>query len=94
MFKELFTEKIIMDARKWKKFAKTIQQAANTKKIKLDQIRVINNSSIEILGAAEELETLRDEVLIHFISSNMRTTLSYTSADNKSGTPILSIYEV
>ncbi len=95
MFKELFTE---AQFKGWKKFAKTIQQAANTAKIKVEQIRVVkgqNGESIEILDSdAKNLERLRDEVLKNFINSKMKMTLSYTGSDNKSGTPILSVYEV
>ncbi len=94
MFRELFTE---AQFKGWKKFAKTIQQAANTAKIKVEQIRVVkgqNGESIEILDSdAKNLERLRDEVLKNFINSKMKMTLSYTGSDNKSGTPILSVYE-
>ena len=86
MFKELFTE--ATDARAWNKFAKTIQQASNTAKIPVSEIRVVNNSSIEILGTKENLEDLRDDVLVHFINSRMKTTIHYSGADNKSGSPM------
>ncbi len=90
MFKELFTEGKF---NKWEKFAKTIQQAANTAKIKLDQIRVVtgqNGKSIEILNKdVKALEQLKSEVLVHFISSKMNITIHYGDG----GTPMLSIYE-
>ncbi len=88
---------IIEKFNKWEKFAKTIQQAANTAKIKVAQIRVVtgqNGKSIEILDDnVESLERLKDEVLKNFINSKMNIKINYAGSDNKSGSPILSIYE-
>ena len=90
----MLREIVESELNRWKKFGRTIQQALNSAKIKVEEIRVINNKSIEILNKdVKVLTKIKDEILPNLINSKMKIDISYTGSDNKSGIPILSIYE-